>query len=317
MAVTIDLCAQASSGNTRPISCDPKRANFLSIIVGGAIFEPTDYSSMETFKAAFLAACKLGSTDSGKVFPFPKVMGLTVDTEANKEFTFGNGAKITTSEGAPSYTCDLYIGTNMERQLRKFNSQTIPVFIFDDAGNVWGKVDTDGNFQGINATLFTSGAPFGDYNTPGIAKLKVAFNSASDFFDASRFINTDFAVEDIVGLFDATLAEAVAHTGSAYKISAKVINTQLGGDKNLFDEYDDLLADEALWVATNQETGADIPVTTVAKDTVNECWTVTLDATAYAALAAGDKVKIELANPTVLAAADVTDIESVPVIVAK
>lgn len=317
MSVTIDLCAQASSGNTKAIACDPKRANLLAIIAGGKAFAPADYASMETFKTVLLAACKLSSEDSGKLFPFPSVMGLTSDKEANKEFTFGNGAKITTSEGTPSYTCDLFIGTNMERQLRKFNSQTIPVLIVDDAGNIWGKIDADGNFSGIDATLFTSGGDFGDYNTPSIAKLKVAFNSATEFYDSSRFAHTDFAYSEIVGLFDATLAEVVAHTGAAYKISAKVINTQLGGDKNLFDEYDDLLADAALWVAENVETGAAITITTVAKDTVNECWTVTLDATAYAALATGDKVKINLASPTVLAAADVEDIEGVAVVVEK
>jgi hypothetical protein len=316
MAVTIDLCAQASSGNTRPIACDPKRANIVSVIAGGAIYTPSDYSSMETFKAALLADCKLGSTDSGKLFPFPKVSGVTTDTEANKEFTFGNGAKITTSEGTPSYTLDTFIGTNLQRQLRKFNSQTIPVFIFDDAGNVWGKVDAAGNFSGINATLFTSGGGFGDYNTPSITKIKVAFSSASDFYDSSRFINTDFSVDDIVGLFDATLAK-VSNVSSAYKISAKVINTQLGAEKNIYDEYADSLASASLWVATDVATGATITTTSVAKDATLKCWTVTLDATAWGALATGAKVKLELANPTDLATAGVTDIESVAVILTK
>jgi hypothetical protein len=317
MAVTIDLCASASYGNTKAISCDPKRANVVSIIAGGAIFEPADYASMATFKAALLAACKIASSESGKLFPFPQVKAVAVDTEANKEFTFGDGTKITVSEGAPSYTFDLYIGTNLERQLRKFNSQTIPVFVFDSSGNVWGKVDSDGNFSGIDATLFTSGAPFGDYNTPGIAKMKVAFNSASDFYDASRFVNTDFAISEIVGLFDATLAEATTNTSSAYKISAKVINTQLGAEKNLYDEYDDLLADEALWTATVQDSGVAMTLTSVAKDDVNECWTVTIDATEWTALAADTKIEIGLADPTTLIAAGVTDIEGIAVIVER
>jgi hypothetical protein len=317
MAITIDLCASASYGNTKAISCDPKRANVVSVIAGGKIFEPADYASMATFKAVLLAACKVASSESGKLFPFPQVSGVTVDTEANKEFTFGNGTKITTSEGAPSYTFDLYIGTNLERQLRRFNSQTIPVFIFDDAGNVWGKVDSDGNFSGIDATLFTSGAPFGDYNTPGIAKLKVAFSSASDVYDASRFVNTDFAISEIVGLFDATLSEATTNTSSAYKIAAKVINTQLGAEKNLYDDYDDLLADEALWTAEVQDTGTAMTITSVAKDDVNECWTVTLDLTEWTALTDGDQIEIGLASPTVLIAAGVTDIEGIAVVVEK
>jgi hypothetical protein len=111
-------------------------------------------------------------------------------------------------------------------------------------------------------------------------------------------------------LVDVELYEAVAATGDAYKIAART----LYAGTDVYDSYDDLLAVVGAWKITDAD-GADVAVSSVVKDDTNKCWTVT----SAAGPSSGDELKIELVDPTALAAltAPVTGIESVYVKVTK
>jgi hypothetical protein len=58
-------------------------------------------------------------------------------------------------------------------------------------------------------------------------------------------------------------------------------------------------------------------MTSMAVNSGNKGWDITFDSTAYTALSTGAKIKINLADPTTLDAADVTGIEGVAVIATK
>lgn len=316
MAV-IDLCAIVGA-NTGVIKCDVTRGNPKVAIVGNATFNASQYGTSATFQAALLSAMKLSVGSSGKMYPFPEIVGSSNNTEANKEATTGYGAKYILSEGRPSYTFDVLVGVNTEQNLRKFNKATLPVMIFDDNGNLWGKKDSNGNFTGTLAQIYVSGTPFGDGNNLAICKITFSFLSASDFYDFPAFVRTDFNPNDLEGLLDAQLYETTAHVSNAYHIGAKVINASLGNDLELHTTYATELASASLWYA---KTGATfqttLAITTVADDAANGGWTVTLDSTAFAALAANAKIKIGLKDPATLDAASVVGIEGAAVIVTK
>lgn len=310
----IDLCGKVGA-NTGAINCDPRRANFKTIIIGGAEFDSTDYSTAATFKTAFLDATKLATGASGKLYPFPEFVGVTPNTEANKTATLGNGTVITLSEGRPSYTADLRIGSNLEKALRKFNGAIVPVFSFDDSGKVWGKLDADDNFVGTKAEVFVSGSGFGDYNNPNLARVSISFQSASDFYDYAAFVDTGFNISDLEGLLDIELYK-ISNATNVYKIGARYNSTNLNGAANIYDNYSAALV-VGLWKATNLTSGAAVTITSVAPDSALKAFTVTLDSTAYTAMASGTKIQIEWVAPDLLDAADVTGVESQPLIVTK
>jgi hypothetical protein len=316
MAV-IDLCA-SSGGNTGVIKCDVTRGNPKVMIVGNASFNASQYGSADNFKAALLAAMKLPAGTSGKMFPFPEIVGSANNTEANKEGTTGYGAKFILSEGRPAYTFDVIVGVNTEKNLRKFNKQTLPVSIFDDNSNYWGKRDAAGNLTGTLAQIYVSGTPFGDGNNLTVCKITVSFLSAADFYDFAAFVNTDFNPNDLEGLLDAEIAETVAHTSNAYHLGAYVRNASLGNDVNIHATYATELASASLWKAKTGPTfGTTLAITTVVDDPTNGGWTVTFDSTAYSALSSGASIKVGLVDPAALDTADVLGIESIPAIVKK
>jgi hypothetical protein len=299
MPTDISFCGSVGA-NTGGIKCDTRRGNPQKIIVGSAAFPVTGLTSA-SFQADLLEAVNLATGDSGKVYPFPEIVGVTNNTEANTEATLGNGVKLIMREGRPAYTFDVLIGTNLEKQLRKFNGQTVPIFLFDDNGNVWGKVNAADEFVGTDVNIFVSGAPFGDFTNPNTAKVTVSFVSARDFFDFAAFVSTDFNVNDLEGLLDATLSKVAASVGNVHKIGARVVNASLGNDVDLHDMYTTELADVDAWIGKTSA-GADVIPSTVVDDAVNGGWTITFGSAV---------VTVNLVDPATLDTLNVPGIEGI------
>jgi hypothetical protein len=114
------------------------------------------------------------------------------------------------------------------------------------------------------------------------------------------------------------LYETAAAVSNVYKIGAKVINTQLGADQNLYTKYATELASSSLWEAhTGATFSTTLALTSVAGDSTNKGWTVTADNTAWTALPSGTKIRFRLKDPATLLAAGVRGIEGIPIIVTK
>jgi hypothetical protein len=315
----ISLCGNVGA-NTGPIACDTSRGVPKVLILGGAEFTPDQYASSEAFKEALLEAVNLPNGDAGKMYPFPEIQNVVNNTEANTTGTTGLGLQLILREGRPAYTFGVLIGTNLEKQLRKFNRRVVPVMVFDDAGNTWGSLTSTKNFKGTNALIYVSGKPFSDGSSVDTlyTNVSISFTSAADFFDYAAFVNTDFNVNELEGLLDATLYEAVENTANAYKIGVVYENAQLGGNINLYDKYGADLAVAALWKAySGTALATPLTITSVAVDAALKAYTVTLDSTAYSALGSLAKIKLQLDTPAALQAGDVTGIESVPLILTK
>lgn len=317
--MAFSLCGSIDT-NTGAINCDVRKAVAKNLIIGGYSFSSSDYTDSTTFQSAYSAAVKLAKGSSNKLFPFPEIQGITNNQEANAEGTLGLGLKFILREGKPAYAFDIVVGTALERKLRKFNKQTVPVFIGDDANNVWGRKDANGNFIGYQALIFVSGKPWSDGSSVDTERSQVivSFLSATDVFDNSFYMPIDFDINSITGLLDVEFREPAAHVSNAHKVIAEIESGKLTGKLNVYDTYADEFETEALWTAyTGANFTTALTITTAAKDATNKGWTITFDSTAYTALSSGAKIKLNFAAPSVLDAADVTGIEGNAIILTK
>ncbi len=317
MASKYSLCGQVAA-NTGQIDCDVRRGVPQLMIVGSASFTPANYSTGTSFRAAYIAKFKKANTASDKLFPFPVIQETTDQTVAAKTGTLGYGLVVTLTRSKPSYQFGVLSGSSLEKKLMKYNGKVVPVQIFDDNQNIWGVSDTAGNFSGAYYLLSVDPAGFGDANNVKTTKITISIVDSKDFTENSKAVTTDFSTSDLTGLLDAVVFETAAHTTNVYKIGLKILTDVLNTYINVHDTAAAALANAANWVAKvgpNFQTA--LAITTVTDDTVNGGWTVTFDSTAYAALAAGALIQLNITDPATLDTANVTGIEGTALILIK
>lgn len=306
--MSYSLCGNIGA-NTGAISCDVRRGRPIGLIFGGAVFAPSDYASSAAFEAAFKLRIQRATGTSDKLFPFPEIQGSTDQTDANKTGTLGYGLKFVLLQGKPAYEFTMIAGTSQEKALRKFNNTTVPLFVFDDAGNIWGVGDSTGNFFGAQVLVSVTGKGFDDGQNAKSTVVSVSFINSSDFYDDDFFASTNFGIGDLAGLVDATLSPIAGPTSNVFHIKASIPTTELGVTVNPYDYFADALASASLWPITS---GVSTPltVTSVAKNVAGKGWDVTLDSTAFAALGTGTKINFIWTDPATLATAGVTGTET-------
>lgn len=306
--MSLNLCGTIGA-NTGIIDCDILRGNPATILFGSSIFTSSDYASVATFKAAMLDRTKRSTGDSQKLFPLPVIQGTTDKTVAAKYGTYGYGLETKLLRSRPSYEFDVLAGTTLEKKLIQFDGKQVPVFIFDNSFNIWGKLDGSKNFIGCNVLVGVEPRPHGDAQNPKSTKIVISFVDPTDFVENSAVIQTTFVASDLKGLKDVYISEPVAHTTNVYKIKMKIANVIAGGDLDIYTDYMALIQPLTFTAGTGTGFATPMPVTSVALDTTNLGLTVTLDTTAYGLLSAGAQIKLIPPTAAVLDAAGVTGIE--------
>lgn len=314
--MALNLCGNTGA-NTGGILCDKRPGIPKKPFLGAKAFSSSEYIDVDSFKAALLAACKLPTGNSSKLFPLPEIQAVEDKTEANKEGTLAFGFKETLLEGIPAFDFSFVCGTAQFQKLRKFNGSTIPVFIADNQNLVWGKKSGE-NFVGFDASVFFTGNKLGNAADVVVVKGTINLQSAADYYDYGAYVPFDFNINEAKGLLDVVFSEPAAHSTNVYKIKAEIETAQMGKKLNLYDDYSTTLATETLWEAftgTNYATA--LTITSVAGDPTNKGFTVTFDSTAYAALTSGAKIKFNLKSPATLDAANVVGVEGNAIILTK
>lgn len=304
--MSYSLCGTIG-GNTGAISCDVRRGRPVGLIFGGANFVAGDYASSATFEAAFKARIQRATGSSDKLFPFPEIQGTTDQTDANKTGTLGYGLKFVLLQGKPAYEFTMIAGTTQEKAMRKFNNTTVPGWVFDDAAKVWGVGDAAGNFFGAQMLVSVTGKGFDDGANAKATEVTISYVNSSDFYDNDFFASTNFGIGDLSGLVDINLSEISANTVNVYHIKGSIPTTELGVSLNPYDYFADALAVASQWVV--KANGAAMTLTSVAKNTAGKGWDVTLDSTAFTALASGAILSFGWTDPATLATNGVTGSE--------
>jgi hypothetical protein len=315
--MAFSLCSN-SGANTGEILCDVSRGVLKKIFIFNDGFNSTDYATATSFLAALVSGSKLSKLASGKVFPIPEAQDIQDASEANKEGSLGLGFKAILLEGKPAYKVKVFAGNSVAKQLRKFNNQTVRILEYDANDHIWG-TKSGSNFVGFKAKLFFTGGKIatGQNVEEGVIEFTVSILSTSEYFDSAYYMPIDGDIEDVSGLNDVNLS-FVSKASNAYKFAVKVPTSQIGGSINVYDSFDDELAVTGAWQAfTGASFSTPLTLTSVAKDTVNKCWTVTFDSTLFTALSAGASIKVSLVAPEALDALSVVGIEGDFVVTTK
>lgn len=306
----ISICS-AVGANTYGVDCDVERGIPVQLLFGSVSFAPADYADQDTLEAAILAAIRQASGTSSKLFPMPVIQGTTDKTVAAKFGTLGYGLEIKLLRSKQGYEFDVLAGTDLEKRLIAFDNKTLPVLILDDASNVWGIKDSSDNFKGAKYRVGVEPRGFGDAQNPKTTKITISLVDSRDFVENSVFATTSFNASDLVGLLDVETYSAAAHSSNVFHIGVKATTNQLGKVINLHDYYATELAATAAWAVT--VAGVAKTLTSVANDTTNGGWTITVDSTEYTAISTGAVIKFALVAPPALAALDVTNLENTKV----
>lgn len=313
--MSYSLCG-TSVGNTGVVACD---ASFdipqqFYVWNGSKAISAVTGAAFQTFLEA---SSRLSKNDPDKVFPFPSIQDITDNTAADTTGSLNQGYTQTLIEGKPSYTYKVFANQAQVKNLRKFNGQNVRIVTRDKSKHGWG-VKSGVNFVGAQAKIKVNGLrlPTGQNIEAGVVTISISYLEATEMYDDAIFGDITSS-SNIKGLVDVTLTE-VSHVSNAYKIGLSIETAKLGEPFNVLDQYSATLASAALWVAKTGATySTTMTITSVTYDATTGTEIVTFDSTLFTALASGAKIKLNLAAPAVLDAADVVDTEGIAIIITK
>lgn len=325
--MSTNLCSTVG-GNTGSVGCDGQRGVPRKILVGSKAFSSVEYATPDSLQTAILASINLSNGDANKLFPFPEIEEVAINTEADTTGSLALGPIKRLRKGRPaySYSCDITWG--QYQKLLAFDNKIMPVFSFDDANQMWGKRDVmltantpnTNPFKGELARITVSGSGFKDgaNASAGVAVISVSYLSVDDFEKRGTYaLLPTLAAGDMAGLLDVMLYEPSAHVSNVYKIAATIQVPLLGGDRNIYDEFGAILAGLTWSAGTGTNYATALPITSVAVDATNKCLTFTFDNTAWTALPALTKIKVTPPTVATLVGANMVGYEIGSIIVSK
>lgn len=293
--------------------CDLAKKKIKGVIFAdkGVTFTGADVASV----AAFIAAVKTKTTAArgSRVYPIWDILNFEDNTGDPATGGIGNltTATIITQDAVPSFRFG-YNGTEARhKRMAAMVGASLDVFFVDEAYAVYGTQDAEGVFGGfsvLQAYADTSKFPVADAINQ--YSFRVTLGSITEYRDNSLYVVTNSGILAAVGLVNVQLSQ-LSEAANVHKIQAIA-----DGGTNLQPLYGTAIAG-LTWTATNLETGASFTVTSVAEDAALEAFTVTLDAAAWTALTAGDRVQINGPSAAALAGVNVKPFEMISVIVTK
>lgn len=310
------FCGSETRTNVAAFDCDNARKYPKKLGIGGKAFTAADAVDDATFYAALIAATKLDTGNTDKLFFINNIEDPNDVSAQNTKGKVGEGVEQVLVEGKPGFTYRVEIGQDLFKRLRKFNKRRVKIFTYDDAGNMWGCKNTDGNFAGCEAIFFISGNTQQTSSTPVSALIEIAYVSAKQYNDESFYVPVTLTEFEPAGLLDGYLSK-VSNVDNVYQIDFKVPVGQFGKSLNLSKTFNAQLVAGLYNARTGATYGTTLAITSRAYNSTLECETITFDSTAYTALASGAKIKLYLDPVADLEAAGVTGVEGVEVILTK
>lgn len=310
------FCGADTRKNVGKFDCDEARKFPNKLIIGSKAFVLADAVDNDTFFAALTAATQLDNGSNSKLWPIHTLLDPQDQTAANTEGAVGEGVPQVLVEGKPKFQYSVEIGNDLFKRLRKFNKKKVKIFTYDDAGNLWGAKDADGNFVGCEAVIFVSGNRQQTASAPVSAQITISYTSAVNYNDDGVYVPVELGEFEPSGLLDGELVE-ISHSANVYKIGFVVPTARYGKTINLWEKYNAVIVAGLFTAFTGATFATSLAITSVAYDATLKAGTVTLDSTAYTALASGAKIKLLLDPVADLVAAGIEGIEGVPVIITK
>lgn len=305
-ALNIFLCAAAGCNNTGMTSCNYNPEN-----ITGAIFLPKGktYTQAQVLTLnTLLVADAMNNDPSQRIYPIKPFIGSEDKSGESVTETFGYGGQSKVRSGKPGINFEMNHSLCHWKKIRKFDNKqnSFDVILVDGANNVlWGTTVSNGGFKGFSLDMID--VPMHKFNT-GANSFKYMVNlvfSNIKEWDASavvQFENT-VAIDTLVnGLIDVELNVITPVTAAGLV----VLGAKAGcGGTNMAPTFNTNLAQVTAWTATRNDTGAVLPIGTVSANAALNGWNVTVTLPTVALMPLGTTFTVNLANPSVLAAAPI------------
>lgn len=290
------LCA-TNYGNTGVGTCFLEPDKFI-----GAIQVTPDFKIAQSDVADLLAlfGTKIHAAIGTRIFPGPKLINLTDNTEDSTINTTDYGTKIFVKDGFYDWTFRYQKGgVQLHQELAK-NAGANKYFLFFDKNNVLYGYTSGGYLKGIPVEQYL--LPPWRLNTGSEAALynqRFIIDPIYLNYGNLGFLQVDFNLIDVVGLQDVvlTIIDQAANVATV-QVRSKI------SDVNLYGTYKTSLLQTAAW-RFFKSNGVLSSVTTVADNAADEAFNVTVNALAYAQEFDGAETKIQLAIPSVLKASPI------------
>jgi len=284
MSILNLLNCQTGYGNTGVPDCfvDLKKIKYLILTPSNFKLSAAQLATEALTKAALQAATI--AAPSSRIFPIGPFVDIADNSEETQFETTGYGDRFPIRDG--DYNWKLHYKTGamcLMRELRKLNGRDWKGYIVDVEDQLFGQ-SIGGELYPIDLNYYAEkmNTPTGD--TSSKYMIDVNIPNPEQLADSFGFVKLSFPFgTQIKGILNVQLEVLSATTAG---VNVKAV---LGCSKtDLYDTYDDDLADTDLWVI-----GSGATVTAVTKQTATKSWLVA------AVLSGADTVS--LATPAVLA----------------
>lgn len=290
------LCA-TNYGNTGVGTCFLEPDKFI-----GSIQVTGDFKIAQSDVANLLAFLntRIHAAIGTRIFPGPKLINLTDNTEDSTINTTDYGVKIFVKDGFYDWTFRYQKGgVQLHQELAK-NQGANKYFLFFDKNNVLYGYQSGGYLKGIPVEQYL--LPPWRLNTGSEAALyNQRFIIDPLYLNQGNlgFLQVDFNLIDVAGLQDVELTII----DQAANVATVQVRTKIS-DVNLYDAYKTNLLQTTAWRAF-KSSGVLSSVTNVADNAADEGFDVTVNPVDYAAEFDGAEMLIKLSIPSVLKASPI------------
>lgn len=290
------LCA-TNYGNTGVGTCFLEPDKFIGAIqvTGDFKIAQSDVLTLSDFLAT-----KIHAAIGTRIFPGPKLINLTDNTEDSTINTTDYGVKIFVKDGFYDWTFRyLKGGVQLHQELAK-NAGANKYFLFFDKNNVLYGYSSGGYLKGTPVEQYllppwrlNSGSEAALYNQRFIID-PIYLNQGN-----LGFLQVDFNLIDVVGLQDVELTVIDVNANVAtVKVRSKI------SDVDLYGTYKTNLLQTTAW-RLFKSSGVLSSITAVADNAADEAFDITANYNDWAAEFDGAEMLIKLAIPSVLKASPI------------
>lgn len=287
------LCA-TNYGNTGVGTCFLEPDKFIGSIqvTGDFKIAQSDVLTLSDFLAT-----KIHAAIGTRIFPGPKLINLTDNTEDSTINTTDYGTKIFVKDGFYDWTFRYQKGgVQLHQELSK-NQGANKYFLFFDKNNVLYGYTSGGFLKGIPVEQYL--LPPWRLNTGSEAALyNQRFIIDPIYLNQGNlgFLQVDFNLIDVVGLQDVVLTVIDVNANVAtVKVRSKI------SDVDMYGTYKTNLLETTAWRLFKSD-GTLSSIAAVADNAVDEAFDVTANYNDWAAEFDGDEMTIKLSIPSVLKA---------------
>lgn len=269
----------------------------LFLMDAGLEFDAADRASIAAFVTAFRTASR--AARGSRVYPIWSLTNFDDKTKEATKAAIGNLSiqEIQLVDAIPAFEFQHRKGDFFHKLLLGAEAGGYTIAIVDKKYALYGTKTSGGNFTGYTYDEFkTALAKFQTPAAPSSYPFSIVFSSITEWKENLAIIQLDSSIAGVTGIRDVVLTlESLA--SNVAKVSLKGV-----GGKDIGELFSTEFADVDAWTCVKDSDGSPFTLTSVAWDSANKRFNVTLDSTAFTALASLATLSLNLDSPANLLA---------------